>query len=77
MDAQLVTECPYCKGDVSENASKCRHCGEWLTESRPRAAREPLVSARGMGEAAIKGVAFFVVAVFVLAMLGFFFAGGG
>lgn len=24
--------CPYCGEDISINAKKCKHCGEWLTE---------------------------------------------
>lgn len=25
-------QCPYCGEDISINAKKCKHCGEWLTE---------------------------------------------
>ena len=24
--------CPYCEGEVSETARKCKHCGEWLSQ---------------------------------------------
>ena len=27
-----VKQCPYCGEDISINAKKCKHCGEWLTE---------------------------------------------
>lgn len=23
-------KCPYCEGEISPTASKCRHCGEWV-----------------------------------------------
>lgn len=23
--------CPYCQGDVADDARKCRHCGEWVS----------------------------------------------
>lgn len=26
--------CPFCEGEVSEHAKKCRHCGEFLADSR-------------------------------------------
>ena len=25
-------KCPYCKGDVPDDARKCMHCGEWVRE---------------------------------------------
>lgn len=25
--------CPWCHGEIAASASKCRHCGEWVTES--------------------------------------------
>ena len=71
-----TTACPYCGGDVPIDAVKCRHCTEWLTDKRPRGAREPPVTAKGLGEAAVKEVAFFVVAVFVLAVLSGIVGGG-
>lgn len=30
VDATPLHICPYCDGEVSPNATKCRHCGEWL-----------------------------------------------
>jgi hypothetical protein len=36
--------CPYCEGQVSESATKCRHCGEWLDE---RAAADAAPTTRG------------------------------
>lgn len=35
-----MTLCPLCKGDVPEDAKKCKHCGEWL--SRKHAYRQGL-----------------------------------
>lgn len=29
-----VKECPHCKGEISVDASKCRHCGEWIDKSK-------------------------------------------
>lgn len=26
-----MAKCPFCEGEVSESAAKCRHCGEWIT----------------------------------------------
>lgn len=26
------TTCPYCKEKIKKNATKCKHCGEWLSE---------------------------------------------
>lgn len=38
----MPTICPYCKGEVPEGASKCMHCGEWLTpQPQPQADSEP------------------------------------
>jgi len=25
-----TTACPLCEGEISPNAKKCRHCGEWV-----------------------------------------------
>lgn len=27
-----MKQCPYCGEDISINAKKCKHCGEWLEE---------------------------------------------
>lgn len=27
-----MTKCPYCYGDIPNNAKKCRHCGEWVNK---------------------------------------------
>ena len=33
MDQERTTnQCPYCGEDISINAKKCKHCGEWLSE---------------------------------------------
>ena len=31
--------CPYCKGDIPDDAVKCMHCGEWVKQ-KPAAASE-------------------------------------
>jgi ribosomal protein L40E len=31
----VVWVCPFCEGEVSASATKCRHCGEWLDRERP------------------------------------------
>ncbi len=33
--------CPYCEGEVSETARKCKHCGEWLTPPPPPTPTSP------------------------------------
>jgi TM2 domain-containing membrane protein YozV len=30
-----MPRCPYCEGEISETATKCRHCGEWVTPPTP------------------------------------------
>jgi len=27
-----MTECPFCKSKISNDALKCSHCGEWVKE---------------------------------------------
>ena len=27
-----MKECPFCGGEVIENAVKCKHCGEFIAE---------------------------------------------
>jgi len=27
---EVLKKCPYCGGEVSEEAQKCKHCGEWI-----------------------------------------------
>lgn len=27
-----IIKCPYCYGEVVDNARKCRHCGEWINK---------------------------------------------
>lgn len=29
-----VKECPHCNGEISADASKCKHCGEWIDKSK-------------------------------------------
>ena len=32
MEESQMKQCPYCGEDISINAKKCKHCGEWLEE---------------------------------------------
>ena len=40
MDTNLI-ECPYCKELIIKGARKCKHCGEWLTDSGGMEAADP------------------------------------
>ena len=30
--ASKMKNCPYCKSKIRKDASKCPHCGEWVTK---------------------------------------------
>ena len=32
-----MKKCPYCAEDIQNDAQKCKHCGEFLTKSDPKA----------------------------------------
>ena len=32
---RAMTECPYCKSQIMKTASKCPHCGEWVSKKQP------------------------------------------
>jgi len=34
-------QCPYCKGDIPDDAVKCMHCGEWVKQRPAAAEPEP------------------------------------
>lgn len=34
--------CPFCEGEVSATARKCRHCGEWLQPAEPEPEPAPV-----------------------------------
>jgi hypothetical protein len=38
--AAQIQKCPYCQGEITKLAKKCRHCGEWL-EPNPQKTAEP------------------------------------
>jgi len=29
-----MKECPFCRGDITEDVRKCKHCGEWVAEEK-------------------------------------------
>jgi uncharacterized membrane protein YvbJ len=64
-----MKQCPYCKGEVPDDAMKCKHCGEWV--SRPPG----LLADPSLGRAANRWVTFNIVWAIVIAalMLTFFF----
>ena len=34
----MLVKCPFCKGEIDDDAAKCKHCGEWVDhEARDRA----------------------------------------
>jgi hypothetical protein len=39
-----MTQCPFCKGSIPDNALKCQHCGEWA-DGRSSTERSELVMA--------------------------------
>ena len=36
-----MKKCPYCYGDIHSDATKCRHCGEWLDEKKRKYRSDP------------------------------------
>ncbi len=34
IDEQKTKPCPFCGGEIYENAQKCKHCGKWLNEQK-------------------------------------------
>lgn len=33
-EEQNTKQCPFCGGEIFENAQKCRHCAKWLNEQK-------------------------------------------
>ncbi len=29
-------KCPFCAGEIEPDVQKCRHCGEWLNQTKPK-----------------------------------------
>jgi hypothetical protein len=80
-----MKQCPYCRGEIEEQALKCQHCGEWVVPPRDRELdeRRPLGLTLGeglkwygafkLGQAAIAGVIFLVILGLIFLPLAVFF----
>ena len=56
--------CPYCEGDVSATARKCKHCGEWIAKPAASSPAAGGLLGRGgdsLGKAANRYVSFQMV----------------
>lgn len=60
-----MKRCPFCKGQVPDEALKCQHCGEW-TDGRGGGARSEL------GRAAMRFVNVYLAASVVALLLAIF-----
>lgn len=59
--------CPYCKGEVPDDAKKCMNCGEWLDPAYRKPPKEEQGCFSAFGEM-FMGIAFWVF-IFIIALI--------
>ena len=64
--------CPFCAGEIPDDATKCKHCGEWVSP-QPAEQRGQGDGMRMLGEAAKTGVNFYIVMSIVGLVIGLVF----
>lgn len=45
-----MKQCPYCRGEIEDQALKCQHCGEWVTPFPVRESRERIAPSSTLAE---------------------------
>lgn len=59
--------CPYCKGEVPDDAKKCMNCGEWLDPAYRKTPNEQQGCLSAFGEM-FMSIAFWVF-IFIIALI--------
>jgi uncharacterized membrane protein YvbJ len=70
-DTEGTKKCPYCSEEILATAKKCKHCGEWLEESKERKGTDWLEKGSVDARAVAKGIKEKEQAEFSSGCLGF------